>query len=142
MIYTMNKITAHSLDLQPSQKLDLPIGARLLTVNVDHRFNKCLLWTLQDSDAETEAVTFTMSKLNETATGDYIGTFKDNSGYLHVFAQKPQRPDVVTAAARFERETAQAPKTVAPKVAKTVTTAGTVFTGDQFTTTSTALATT
>lgn len=91
----MNKITAHSLDLQPSQKLDLPIGTRLLTVNVDHRFNKCLLWTLQDDNAETETVTFTMAKLNEGAVGTYIGTFKDNSGYLHVFAQMPEKPAAV-----------------------------------------------
>jgi hypothetical protein len=87
----MNKITAHSLDLQPSQKLDLPIGARLLGVNVDHRFNKCLLWTLQDDELDTEPVTFTMAKLNEGAVGTYIGTFKDNSGYLHVFAQVPEK---------------------------------------------------
>lgn len=104
----MNKITAHSLDLQPSQKLDLPIGARLMTVNVDHRFNKCLLWTLQDDDLDTETVTFTMAKLNEGAVGTYIGTFKDNSGYLHVFAQMPEKSPVV----------AQAAKAVAPKVAK------------------------
>ena len=102
----MNKITAHSLDLQPSQKLDLPIGARLMTVNVDHRFNKCLLWTLQDDDLDTETVTFTMAKLNEGAVGTYIGTFKDNSGYLHVFAQVPEKVAVVAA------------KAVAPKVAK------------------------
>jgi|DEB19_MinimDraft_2_1074335.scaffolds.fasta_scaffold04306_7 hypothetical protein len=101
----MQKITAHSLDLQPSQKLDLPIGARLLTVNVDHRFNKCLLWTLQDDDASTEPVTFAMAKLNETATGNYIGTFKDNSGYLHVFAQMPEKSPVVAI-----REAAQVPK--------------------------------
>jgi hypothetical protein len=93
----MNKVTAHSLDPQPSQKLDLPIGARLLTVNVDHRFNKCLLWTLQDNDAETESVGFTMAKLGEAATGDYIGTFRDNSGYLHVFAQRPEKVAVPVA---------------------------------------------
>lgn len=108
----MSKITAHSLDLQPSQKLDLPIGTRLLTVNVDHRFNKCLLWTLQDNDAESESVGFTMTKLGETAAGDYIGTFKDNSGYLHVFAQRPEKAPVVAI-----REAAQVPKQVTPKAA-------------------------
>ena len=45
------KITAHSLDILHTQKLSLPTGAKLLTVNVDHRFNKCLLWTFQDDNA-------------------------------------------------------------------------------------------
>ena len=84
------KITAHSLDIRPNQKLDLPLGARLLTVNVDHRFNKCLLWTAQDEDSPmTEELTFTMAKLGDDVSGgEYVGTFKDNSGYVHVFAQR------------------------------------------------------
>ncbi len=88
----MNKITAHSLEIKGTQKLDLPVGARLLSVNVDHRFNKCLLWTLQDDEAtKTESVAFTFAKLGDSMDnpGQYIGTFKDNSGYLHVFAAKP-----------------------------------------------------
>jgi hypothetical protein len=95
-----NKITAHSLDLQPSQKLDLPIGAELLAVNLDHRFNKCLLWTYEDEDADqTEEFMFTMAKLgDEDVTGKYIGTLKDNSGYFHVFAERPVKvPVPVTA---------------------------------------------
>ncbi len=87
----MNKITAHSLDMKPTQKLILPVGANLLTVNVDHRFNKCLLWTYEDENsAATEELTFTMAKLgDEGVTGKYVGTLKDNSGYLHVFAERP-----------------------------------------------------
>lgn len=87
----MNKITAHSLSILPTQKLSLPIGARLLTVNVDHRFNKCLLWTVQDDGAtKEEELTFTMAKLgDEASAGEYVGTFKDNSGYVHVFAERP-----------------------------------------------------
>ena len=110
----MTKITAHSLDIKPSQTLKLPVGARLLTVNVDHRFNKCLLWTFQDDDAPTsEELTFTMAKLGDTlADGKYVGTFKDNSGYLHVFAQRPEKVPVVAI-----REAAQVPKQVAPKAA-------------------------
>jgi len=86
----MNKITAHSLDILPTQKLSLPTGAKLLTVNVDHRFNKCLLWTFQDDNAPEEELTFTMAKLGDEVLGsNYVGTFKDNSGYVHVFAEKP-----------------------------------------------------
>jgi hypothetical protein len=96
----MNKITAHSLDMKPTQKLTLPVGANLLTVNVDHRFNKCLLWTYEDEDsAATEELTFTMAKLgDEAAGGKYIGTLKDNSGYLHVFAERPVVAQVPIAA--------------------------------------------
>jgi len=84
------KITAHSLDILPTQKLSLPTGAKLLTVNVDHRFNKCLLWTFQDDNAPEEELTFTMAKLgDEVLGGGYVGTFKDNSGYVHVFAERP-----------------------------------------------------
>lgn len=84
------KITAHSLDILPTQKLSLPTGAKLLTVNVDHRFNKCLLWTFQDDNAPEEELTFTMAKLGDEVLGsNYVGTFKDNSGYVHVFAERP-----------------------------------------------------
>lgn len=82
------KITAHSLDILHTQKLSLPTGAKLLTVNVDHRFNKCLLWTFQDDNAPEEELTFTMAKLGDEVMGsNYVGTFKDNSGYVHVFAE-------------------------------------------------------
>lgn len=84
------KITAHSLDILHTQKLSLPTGAKLLTVNVDHRFNKCLLWTFQDDNAPEEELTFTMAKLGDEVLGsNYVGTFKDNSGYIHVFAERP-----------------------------------------------------
>lgn len=92
----MNKITAHSLDIKPTQTLELPLGAKLLTVNVDHRFNKCLLWTLQDDDAAISSeFTFLMGKLGDEATGGmYVGTFKDNSGYVHVFAKTAEKTAV------------------------------------------------
>lgn len=104
----MTKINAHSLDIKPSQKLSLPVGTKLLTVNVDHRFNKCLLWTLEEEDAPvSEEFTFMMAKLGEeVGAGSYVGTLKDNSGYVHVFAEGQKRPDVVTAAARFEQAVA------------------------------------
>lgn len=103
----MNKITAHSLDIiSTPQKLDLPVGTTLLSINVDHRFNKCLLWARQDDEAhKMETVTFAMVRLGDAVPqGDYIGTLKDNSGYVHVFADGQKRPDAVTATARLERE--------------------------------------
>ena len=95
----MNKITAHSLEITPSQKLSLPVGARLLSVNIDHRFNKGLLWTAQDDSAKaTEEITFKMARLGEDASdGQYVGTLKDNSGYVHVFAEGAAKPIVIVA---------------------------------------------
>ena len=84
-------ITAQSLPVIARQKIDAPIHTKFLDVQLDHRHNNCLLWSLANNEdgVKKENVEIIMLKLNdalEPANAKYIGTFKDNSGVTSVFA--------------------------------------------------------
>lgn len=87
----MNTIQAQSLPIIARQTITAPHFAKFLDVNLDMRHNNCLLWTLADpaKDAKTEKVELVMVKLGEPLdppNAKYVGGFRANSGYWHVFA--------------------------------------------------------
>lgn len=85
-----HKIDAQSLPITLRQKLQMPVHAKFIGVQLDIRHNNCLLWWLADDEApKRENVEVIMLKLNESLdppNAKFIGSFKDNSGMIHVFA--------------------------------------------------------
>ena len=84
----MLKLTIHCKDVSPSQRLKVAVGARPVTVTLDHRFNNCQLATLEDPEAATEDVELIMLRVGETLErpeAKHVGSFKDNAGMVHVF---------------------------------------------------------
>ena len=87
------KIKAQSLPIKDRQTIkDVPLYAKFLLADLDHRHNNCLLWTLENGEAaeeKQETVEIIMLKLGEELTppnAKFVSSFRTNSGMIHVFA--------------------------------------------------------
>ncbi len=82
------KIFKYPLRIDAQQELDLPVGARVLTVQLQD--GKPCLWALVDEDAEVETITIEMIGTGHPVydPGKYLGTVQMEQGklVLHVFA--------------------------------------------------------
>lgn len=88
----MHQITAQSLDIKLRQVVEVPLFTKFLDPQLDPRHNNCLLWSLCDTEQSTkEKVEILMLKHEEelpVVTAKYLGSFKANSGFLHIFVSR------------------------------------------------------
>ena len=82
------KIFKYTLDLIDLQSLELPIGAKILSIQVQSRIPR--LWALVDENAQKEMRTFATYGTGYEVPdnpGSYIGTYQlvDSDLVFHVF---------------------------------------------------------
>lgn len=89
----MEKIFKYPIEITDKQIFPMPLGAKILTVQVQNE-NPCI-WAMVDPDAQTEEVAIrvhgTGHPIYDSSNLEYIGTFQSMYGVnlvFHVFKEK------------------------------------------------------
>ncbi len=89
----MGKIFKYPIDITDKQSFSMPVGAKILTVQVQN--GNPFIWAMVDPEAPTEEVTIrvhgTGHPIYDSSNLEYIGTFQSMYGVnlvFHVFKEK------------------------------------------------------